>query len=67
MIKYENECVGCPPEMGCLGSSCSYRDVPHFYCDDCGEEIDGEVYEDDNYEHCCLDCLLRHHKIEVIL
>ena len=31
MIKYENECVGCPPERGCLGSSCPYMNVPRLY------------------------------------
>ena len=35
MIKYEDECVGCPPEMGCLGDSCPNRDVKHLYCDKC--------------------------------
>ena len=38
MIKYEDNCVGCPPEMGCLGSACSNRNVPVFVCDDCGCE-----------------------------
>lgn len=38
MIKFENECVGCPPGMGCLGSSCPYSHVPHLFCDECGEE-----------------------------
>ena len=28
MIKYEDECVGCPPERGCLGSVCPNRNVP---------------------------------------
>ena len=59
MIRYENECVGCPPEMGCLGSSCPNRNVPHRYCDKCGEEI----YEDEIYdvegEELCLDCLCK--------
>ena len=39
MIKYEDECVNCPPEMGCLGSGCRYKNVPHYYCDNCGTEI----------------------------
>ena len=40
MIRYEDECVGCPPEMGCLGSICPNRNVPHYFCDYCGEEVD---------------------------
>ena len=54
MIKYENECVGCPPERGCLGSACPNRNVPHYYCDRCGEEVDS--YFDIDGEMVCDDC-----------
>lgn len=54
MIKYENECVGCPPEMGCLGNGCPNRNVPRYYCDKCGEEID--AYFDIGNEMICEDC-----------
>ena len=54
MIKYENECVGCPPEMGCLGDGCPNRNVPHYYCDKCGEEMD--AYFDIGGEIICDDC-----------
>lgn len=54
MIKIENDCVGCPPEMGCMGSSCPNRNVKHFYCDDCGDETD--LYEFDG-EELCIDCI----------
>lgn len=50
MRKYENECVGCPTEMGCLGSSCPYRNVPRDYCDYCGEE--GATYRIDGEDYC---------------
>lgn len=57
MIRYENECVGCPPEMGCLGSSCPNRNVPRYYCDECGEEMyKYEIYDVEG-EELCLDCL----------
>ena len=52
MVKYEDECVGCPKELGCMGSACPNRNVPHFYCDKCGEEVD-EFYED----ALCIDCV----------
>ena len=55
MIKYQNECVDCPPEMGCLGSSCPYRNVRRVYCDKCGHEED--VYEWGD-EEWCFDCIL---------
>ena len=54
MIKYENECVGCPPEIGCLGSVCPNRNVPHYYCDRCGEDVD--AYFDIDGEMVCDDC-----------
>ena len=63
MLRYENECVGCTPDLPCIGASCPNLNVPHYYCDDCGDEIDGEVYEDDGCEHCCVHCLCKHHKI----
>ncbi len=40
MVTYENECVGCPPEMGCLGSACPNRNVKYLYCDKCGEDAE---------------------------
>lgn len=64
MIKYENECVGCPPEMGCLGSACPYRDVPYLYCDICDEDVD-ELYEYEG-KQVCADCILKSlKKVEV--
>lgn len=61
MVKYKNECVGCPSGMGCLGSACPNMNVPHYYCDKCGEEIvdtpcNEEFYTAGNYEHLCRDC-----------
>lgn len=63
MIKLEDECVGCAKELGCLGSACKYKDVPHLYCDDCGDEAD-ELYDFDG-EQLCDKCLLeRFPKVE---
>ena len=60
MIKYENECVGCPKEMGCLGSACPYRNVPHLYCDECEDEFDEEdLFTSNGDDMICLDCLLK--------
>ena len=55
MIKFINECVGCPPERGCLGESCPNRNVADLICDECGCEPD-ELYVYGN-EHLCVDCL----------
>lgn len=54
MRKFENECIGCPPEIGCLGSSCPNRNVPHYYCDKCGTEDVLYEYEDGEY---CIECI----------
>lgn len=54
MIEYSNECVGCPPGMGCLGSSCHNRNVPHYYCDNCEDET--QLYEFEG-EQLCLSCI----------
>lgn len=57
MVKYENECVGCTSiGLHCIGSSCRNRNVPHFYCDECGEEK--ELYEFDG-EQLCISCIQR--------
>lgn len=52
MKVYENQCVGCPPEMGCLGSVCPYKNVPVNYCDQCDGadavyKIEGKYYCED--------------------
>lgn len=57
MIQYENECVDCG--LPCLGDSCPYRNVPHYYCDDCGDEEELYWHED---EQLCAACILKRHK-----
>lgn len=56
MRVYENECVGCPPEMGCMGSACPYRNVERFYCDECGDET---TLRKTDYGELCESCLLK--------
>lgn len=55
MKQVENDCVGCPPEIGCLGSACPYINVIHYYCDHCGAEETLYEYDD---EELCKYCLL---------
>lgn len=52
MKKTENDCVDCG--LPCIGYYCPYRNVTHFYCDDCGEEE--QLYEFDG-EELCIDCI----------
>lgn len=54
MIKYENDCVDCG--LPCF-DTCKYKNVPHYYCDCCGEETD-ELYIYDDGRQLCADCLL---------
>ena len=61
MKSIENECVGCPPEMGCLGRSCPYMNVVRYYCDECGYERKLRHYDD---KELCEDCLLE--KFDVV-
>lgn len=52
MRRIENDCVGC--DLPCIGNACPYRNVPHYYCDECGDEI--TLYEFEGKE-LCLDCI----------
>ena len=55
MVKYENECVGCSTIFGnCLGKACPNRNVPRYYCDECGEEDD--LYDFDDRQ-LCIECI----------
>ena len=56
MKKIENECLNCPPEIGCMGDTCPNKNVARFYCDECGEEEMLYYYDG---EELCQDCLLR--------
>ncbi len=59
-VRFEDECVGCPPEMGCLGSCCPNRNVPRVYCDNCGEELyDEDAWDDGSGIYMCANCLER--------
>lgn len=48
----ENDCVSCG--LPCLGKDCPNQNVPHYYCDDCGEET--QLYLLDGKE-LCIDCI----------
>ena len=57
MIRVENDCVGSCPQ-GCMGSGCPYRNVRHYYCDECHEEFGpGELREYDG-KQLCEKCIL---------
>lgn len=51
-LVYENECVVC--DLPCMGDSCPNRHVPHYYCDECGNETD--LYEFGG-EQLCIRCI----------
>ena len=63
MKKLENECLGCATEnYPCRGEICSYRHVPHYYCDNCGDEVDADELFKWNGQEYCLDCI--HNDVE---
>ena len=56
MVKIENHCCDCAvPGYPCIGSACPLRRVEVHYCDRCGEQIDGDSYDDCGTE-LCLTC-----------
>lgn len=57
MLKLENQCVDCG--LPCIGNSCRYRNVPVYYCDECGN--DNACYSIDG-EHYCEDCAKKYLK-----
>lgn len=63
-VVYEDECVGCPKEMGCLGSACPNKNVKRYYCDGegCGEELYPSKLYDFGGKMLCKDCLARQFK-----
>ena len=57
MQKIEDECVGCPPELGCRGEYCPNRNVTHWYCDKCRARIyEDEICHTDDGRELCLYC-----------
>ena len=57
MVKRENHCCGCATSgYPCIGSSCYLTNVLVTYCDECGEEIEGDIYDAEG-EELCEDCL----------
>lgn len=62
MKTFENDCVNCPDDMGCLGNSCPYVNVPVYRCDCCEEQA--ELYYFDG-EELCIECIIeRLEKVE---
>lgn len=58
MKEIRDECVGCPPEMGCLGIGCPYRNVEVTTCDQCGKDASYNIDGEDLCERCAADYLL---------
>lgn len=56
-VKWMNECVGCDNSLGCMGSFCPNRRVPHLYCDKCHKEVD--TLRNYNGDQWCEECILK--------
>lgn len=56
IVKYDKSgCVGCPSNLGCLGTGCPQCWETIMECDKCGEEVD-ELFRLDDVD-LCEDCL----------
>lgn len=56
MIKYEDECCNCAvPAYPCLGSACPRRNVKHYYCDECNDDVE-DLYNV-NGRQLCEECM----------
>lgn len=56
LVYDKGNCVGCPPEMGCMGRYCPQCWEHRMYCDVCKEEVD-ELWRDlDTNVDLCEDC-----------
>lgn len=64
VVREENECRDCAtPAYPCMGDSCRFRHVKHYYCDECGYfecpacgdliYAEGARFEEHRY---CLSC-----------
>lgn len=59
MIREENDCCGCAvPAYPCMGNACPNRHALHYYCDECGEEV--ERLWDYKGDQLCDDCVRKH-------
>lgn len=65
MVRVQNDCCDCAvPGYPCIGERCELRHNPHFFCDDCGDEVySGKLYHYEG-EELCGDCVLE--RLEVV-
>ena len=54
MVRIEDDCVGC--DLPCIGDACPYKNVPHYHCDKCGDDVEELRYF--NGEEICYHCWL---------
>ena len=55
MTRIKSECVDCEPRFkNCM--ACGLKNVETHFCDECGDEIDGIRYVDDEGFDYCSDC-----------
>ena len=56
LIYDKGNCVGCPPEMGCMGKDCPQCWETHLFCDICKEEVDALFRGKATGIDACEDC-----------
>ena len=55
MKQIEDDCVDCG--LPCLGVACPYKKAAHWYCDECGSEMDPQDLYLFEGREICEDCL----------
>lgn len=58
----ESDCVSCG--LPCLRSGCPHYEVINYYCDECGDELGDEVYNDGDQD-LCEYCLKEKYKLKL--
>lgn len=66
MVKIENDCVDCATDgFPCLRECCPYRNITHYYCDECGDDVD--ILWETEKGQLCLNCLADIKTLTIIL
>jgi hypothetical protein len=67
MIRVSNDCCSCSsPGYPCIGVSCELRHNPHYFCDDCGDEVEqGELFWFDG-QQLCIECIKNNLNLEEV-
>lgn len=62
-VRYESACVGCAPDLPCLGSGCTgYTQRAVYHCDSCDETAEYAIDGNDLCYSCAKEYLTEYFK-----